>query len=59
MSVVIQQHKGSKLDIGAHCTIELAIAFAREDSLEGFGEGFVEVVVASALASVLATTSHR
>jgi hypothetical protein len=56
---VIQQHKGSKLDIGAHCTIELAIAFAREDSLEGSEEGFVEVVVASALASVLATTSHR
>lgn len=56
---MIQQHKGSKLDIGTHCTIELAIAFAREDSLEGSGEGFVEVVVASALASVLATTSYR
>jgi hypothetical protein len=45
-----------ELDIGAHCTIELAIAFAREDSLEGSGGG--SVVVASVLASVLATTSH-
>jgi hypothetical protein len=47
-----------ELDIGAHCTIELAIVFAREDSLEGSEEGFVELAVASALASVLATTSH-